>query len=109
MTRQVLNDAVLRKTPPKAGVTETHDVVVIGLALRVSSTGFRSWIVRGRVRGRAENSITLTLGRADLYSLTEAREWARGVLRQMSEGKDPRQEKAAQAAAAAAVEATLFK
>src|SRR5205823_10185638 len=51
----------------------------------------RTYLVRGRIHNSGLPPLRMTLGRADLYSLTEARQWARDILRQLSEGHDPRQ------------------
>jgi len=66
--------------------------------VRIGANGYRSYVVRGRIHGRLEAPIRVTIGPCNLYSLSEAREKAREVLRQLHDGKDPREEKRAVAA-----------
>jgi integrase len=62
----------------------------------VFPSGKRSWIVRTRVGGKTAK---LTLGDAAIVPLADARERARGELRQVATGLDPRQERRARLAA----------
>ena len=57
-----------------------------GLYLRVGPTGAKSWILRTVVHGRRRE---LGMGSANLVSLLEAREQARGLRKIAREGGDP--------------------
>ena len=65
---------------------EIPDALMQGLYLVVQPTGSKSWAVRCRQNGRPRK---FTVGRYPLYGLTEAREAAAGILRSVSEGRDP--------------------
>ncbi|NJL73325.1 MAG: integrase arm-type DNA-binding domain-containing protein [Candidatus Competibacteraceae bacterium] len=78
---------VERISPPPSGHVEYWDTVVPGLLLRVSFTGTKSYQVMTRVAGKR---VRVTLGRAGVLKLAEAREKARAVLDEASRGADPR-------------------
>lgn len=71
---------------------EYVDTEVPGLALRVTSTGAKSWTVMYRHRGRRRR---LTLGSAAVLTLADARERARDELHGASKGADPAADKQA--------------
>jgi integrase len=70
--------------------TDVFDTLVPGLALRVSPTGAKSWVVMYRSRGRFRR---FTLGSANVLGLAEAREQAREAVRDAQKGRDPATEK----------------
>jgi hypothetical protein len=76
--------ATIWPTPGKR--IECFDLVVPGLALRVTPTGAKSWCVLYRHRGRLRR---LTLGRTAVLSLADARARARDTLRSAHDGDDP--------------------
>ena len=78
-----------RQAPPETGRLEIFDSIVPALALRVTPTGARTYVVRGRVKGRPE-SIRVTVGDARGMKLSDARQQASDVLQQMRAGNDPR-------------------
>jgi integrase len=61
-----------------------------GFGLRITSSGAKSWIVQGRVRGKTRR---FTLGPFSLLSCDEARQRAKVKLLEMYDGKDPQLEK----------------
>jgi integrase len=69
---------------PKAPRVEYHDELLPGLRLRIFSTGRKSFSVVGRVNGR---QVRHTLGTYPTVSLSEARDAARVILRDMQLGK----------------------
>lgn len=90
MATQTLNDPFIRhyKTPDKR--VEVYDDVVSGLALRVTASGHKSFVYRYRF---AQNVKRYTIGSYPSVSLVKAREVARHLHRQISDGIDPLQEK----------------
>lgn len=86
------------KAAPAGERLERPDRLAPGLALRITPTGAKSWIVRYRVAGRRQGKIAL--GPWPAISVTEARERAREIRGKAAAGMDPRGEReAAQAAA----------
>lgn len=85
--------AVNRVAPPKRGRRYVWDSVVPGLALRITASGSRSWVVMTRLRG---SQLLHTLGSAGgkdesaPISLVSARELAREALELVARGQDPR-------------------
>jgi integrase len=94
--RKQLTAAMIEKLrSPATGRVEIFDAIVPGLALRVTSNGAKSFIVRGRVRGRPD-PIRLTLGDHVALKLADARQVASEALRAMRSGTDPREIKRAE-------------
>jgi len=89
MRKQLTEAMIERLAPPPSGRVEIFDTFTPGLALRVSSSGVKSFIVRARIRGQSA-PIRLTVGDARGMKLTDAREAAREVLRTCRAGEDPR-------------------
>jgi len=89
MRKQLTEAMVARQAPPETGRLEIFDSIVPALALRVTPTGARTYVVRGRVKGRPE-SIRVTVGDARGMKLSDARQQASDVLQQMRAGNDPR-------------------
>jgi len=74
------------KSPPAPQQIDYYDASLPGFGLRASYSGRKAWIVLyrcGGVKGR------LTIGRADLMPLVEARELARAALKDAEAGKNP--------------------
>jgi integrase len=74
------------KPPPSPQQVDYYDETLPGFGLRVSYRGRKAWIVLYRcsgVKGR------LTIGRADLMPLVEARELARDALKAAAGGRNP--------------------
>ena len=78
--------------PPKSGQDEHFDTLLPSFAVRVGKSGARSFVVLYRYRGEGRR---YTLGRHGVMTLADAREEARAILQQVSEGKDPRAIRAA--------------
>ena len=72
------------------------DAGVAGLALRVTANGARAYVFQARFQGRA---LRVTIGSPDVWSIAQAQERARELQRQIDEGRDPREVKAATIAA----------
>ena len=66
------------------------DSKVVGLTIRVSPGGTKTFSLRYRVGGKSRN---LKLGRYPTLSLQEARERAQTALRTVADGRDPATEK----------------
>ena len=65
-----------------------------GFAVRVTSTGIKSFIVQGRIGTKERRE---TIGRYGVFTVDSARERAEEILRGMRNGVDPRAEKKRQA------------
>jgi hypothetical protein len=86
--RQKLTARLVETLPtPKARRLEVHDELLPGLRLRIFPTGRKTWSVVGRVDGQ---QIRHTIGTYPTISLSEAREEARRILRDMQLGKHMR-------------------
>jgi integrase len=73
--------------PPAEGRDEYYDLLVPGLALRVSATGTMSWVVKFRRPGETVHR-RATIGRCPPVGLSEARERARAELSKLDRGSD---------------------
>jgi integrase len=78
--------------PSTAAQEDYYDTKILGLGLRVSSKGTKTWFVRYRAGERRER---LTIGRFPAISLAEAREKAAEVVLRVQRGDDPASEKKA--------------
>src|SRR5947209_2844885 len=76
--------------PPASGRLEIFDAVVPALAVRVTTGGAKSFVVRGRIKGRPD-PIRITLGDAAAMKLKDARQEASDVLKACRAGDDPRE------------------
>jgi len=89
--RKHLTEAMLEKLrPPPTGRLEIFDAIVPGLAVRVTSKGAKSFVVRARVKG-SRDPIRITIGDARGMKLSEARQQASEVLKACRAGTDPRE------------------
>lgn len=108
VTRRKLTAATVEKfRAPATGRTEIYDSVVPALAVRVTATGARSYIIRTRIRG-VPDPIRITLGNAKGLKLSAARELASDMLRACRAGTDPREVWKAKAEAAARERTNTF-
>src|SRR5690348_5778938 len=108
MAHKQLTDVLVQRTlPPASGRLEIFDKTLPWLALRITSNGHKSFVIRARVKGTAQ-PIRYTIGDARLWSLKDARQKARDVLVTMQAGVDPREQKRAQAAAVGRQKRTTF-
>ncbi|MDP2620298.1 MAG: integrase arm-type DNA-binding domain-containing protein [Hyphomicrobiales bacterium] len=108
MPRVKLNDAKVKalKPPLKPLQVETFDTLFPALAIRVSYSGARTWVLHKRIGGKLKR---LTLGRYPALSLAGARRKAREWTEYAQRGRDPAAEAAERDAAtySAAVERFL--
>lgn len=81
------------------------DNIVDGLAIRISKSGVKSWVLWYRVDGR---QVRDTFARYPLVSVADARQRAKDKLEAVQAGKDPRHEKARQQAQEAKRRAETF-
>jgi len=65
-----------------------RDDRVIGFGLRMTTNGFKAFIVEARVQGRVRR---FTIGPADRWTVADARNEARRLLTGMSVGRDPQE------------------
>jgi len=76
---------------PNQGSRDTyHDTNVVGLTLRVTAKGVKSFVIRKRVNGKP---VMATLGRYPAMTLTQARVAARESLNTFSSGVNPNNKK----------------
>ena len=89
MPRTKLTNATLERRckVPKTGQVDYFDSAFPSLALRVSATGYRSWLYFGRIEGRLRR---VTLGRWSDLTVEAARREAGRVADLMRRGIDPR-------------------
>ncbi len=86
--RRRITKAVVSQRPPKSGRIEVLDTVVPQLALRISSTGARSFAVRTRLHGKLRR---FTIGDATVFKLDEDTDcWRRRIFEniQVNKGDD---------------------
>lgn len=99
MVQKSPNTAKLTKTlaaglrPPDPGTSDYQrgyrlvwDTELIGFGIRVTNAGAKTYIVRGRVRGKERQQ---RIGSAQVLSADKARDLARAWLVKICEGRDP--------------------
>ncbi|MFC1832921.1 tyrosine-type recombinase/integrase [Thermodesulfobacteriota bacterium] len=79
-------------------VTHIRDTYTKGFGCRCSRNGDVAFYAEGRIRGKGGSPVRLTIGKFPTYTVEEAREKAKELLQKLSEGIDPRKEKARQLA-----------
>jgi len=85
--RLKLNEKALRDAEPKPGVSyQVFDTEVIGFAVRIQSSGARTFTIDYRHAGRQRR---MNIGRWPEWSVTAARERAKELRRAIDEGHDP--------------------
>ena len=83
--RKKLTTKTIDALPPATGKRyEVRDVLVPGLHIRVSATGRKVWYLAARVEGRMRR---VKLGASPVISLSDARQAAQGILRDVALGK----------------------
>ena len=86
-----LTEARVRRAEPRARPYFLADSLVQGLALRVTPTGAKTYVLRSRVGlGREAPRIDLKIAPAGTMTLTQARDAAREMLIDLRRGIDPR-------------------
>jgi integrase len=108
MRKQLTAEMIAKLAPPGTGRLEIFDAIVPALALRVTPNGAKSFVVRGRVKGRP-SPIRVTLGDAREIKLSEARQAASDALRAMRGGIDPREARKTKAERERTTEALTFE
>ena len=93
---QVLTPKFIENVKPAESRQEIPDAGMPGLYLVVQPSGAMSWSVRYRFDGRPRK---FTIGSHPAFKLADARKAASAVLRSVSEGRDPIDEKKAAASA----------
>jgi integrase len=96
---------VQRTKPSERGRIGINDTIVPQLALRVTSNGAKSYVVRTRLRGK---QVRLTIGNARAINLKDAREEASEFLKMCRNGIDPREVRRAKKREEEAVEELRF-
>jgi integrase len=96
MRKQLTAEMIEKLKPPASGRVEIFDKIVPAMALRVTSNGGKSFVVRCRVKGWP-NPIRVTIGDATAMKLTDARQEASDVLKACRAGVDPREVRKAKA------------
>src|SRR5712671_3626691 len=90
MTKKTLTDRGIAALKPKPGRRyDLWDVVVPGLAVRVTETGHKSLVLATRYPG-ATAPTRRSLGEVGAVTLADAREQARAWLAQIKSGVDPK-------------------
>ena len=84
------------KCPPDKAQAFRWDSTAQGLGLRVTPAGKPSYVFQSEYQGR---TLRVTIGGPDVWSIPQAQEKARELQRQIDEGRDPREVKAATIAA----------
>ena len=84
------------KCPADKGQAFLWDLTASGLAIRATPEGKPSYVFQGRY---LDKTIRLTIGSPDAWSIPDAQAKARELQRQIDEGRDPREVKAAITAA----------
>jgi hypothetical protein len=83
--RKKLTTKTIDALPPAKGKRyEVRDTVLPGLHVRVSATGGKVWYLATRVDGRMRR---IKLGPYPVLSLSDARQRAQGILRDIALGK----------------------
>lgn len=97
------------KRVPSAGRADYHDALVPGLALRVTSTGHRSFNLITRYPTNPKNPTRRALGEFGEISLDQARERAREWLGLIRQGIDPKVAEVRRRSAEQRAQVTTFK
>lgn len=86
-TKTRLTDAAVKKMAvPTSGTIEVFDTDVVGLSLRVTPKGTKSWCLIYRFAGKSRR---MTLGHYPALGVKDVRAVARGALGELAKGVDP--------------------
>jgi hypothetical protein len=86
MAAKKLTDTVVRNARPSTTRYELTDGKSVGLVLRITTRGIKTWAVRFYLRGRQQR---ITLGKYPAVSLASAREQAARITSRVQRGEDP--------------------
>jgi integrase len=75
-------------------VTHLRDTDTKGFAFRCSRNGDIAFYAEGRIKGKGGSPVRITIGKFPTYTVEVARDKAKEILQKLSEGIDPRKEKA---------------
>lgn len=92
LTKKAIQEAPV----PKAGRDYLRDDKEAGLEVQITPTGKKTFQVRGQYKRR---DIRVTLGECSLFSMEQARNWAKTVKSKLAQGINPNEEKRQQRAA----------
>src|ERR1700730_7931111 len=79
---------------PNPDVPETRDVVTVGLGIKITAHGRRTWGLAYRLRDGTGTQRWFTIGRFPYISTAAARKRARALREQIELGVDPQGERA---------------
>ena len=91
MAKNLTDDSVKKASPRDGKLTECRDAKVLGLALRVTPAGAKSWTIRYRLEDGSQRR--LSLGTYPAVTLSKARDKALAALTSVAAGNDPASEK----------------
>src|SRR5262245_6126500 len=86
--RQILTDALCRAKPPRSGRLEIADLREVGLVLRITSNGARSFAYRFR-HPHSRKTLRATIGPYPATPLEAARKRAKEMAAQVADGTNP--------------------
>jgi len=88
MPTKKLNHNYIKNINPEDKRIEIYDELIDNLAIRVTPTGYKSFVLRYGSKGKR-----YTIGKFPNIGLAEARDIARDLLADIAKGKDPQEEK----------------
>ena len=94
LSHKITKSYVDRLSTPEAGQTFVRDSELKGFAVRITSTGAKSFILEKRIDGKVKR---LTLGRYPELTVEQARKEAHKLLGQIAVGRNPPAEKKSEA------------
>src|SRR5699024_6282871 len=90
MAKRTLTDTYIRNLDPPEKRTEIYDDVVESLAVRITPTGYKSFVYRYRFNDKVRR---FTIGKFPDVSLSKARDRGRDLAYEIRKGYDPLEEK----------------
>jgi integrase len=96
-TKKLTKKLIDATTPPPAGQLFLRDPELRGLAVRLTTTGTKTFVLETAIHGRVRR---MTLGRYGVLTLDQARQLAREKMVNIAHGKDPAAERQARRTAA---------
>ena len=90
MANKNLTDPYIRNLKPPKKRTEIYDSLITGLAVRVTPTGHKSFVYRYRMKDKVKS---YTIGSFPKIGLSTARDEAKKLWFDISNGSDPLAEK----------------
>lgn len=87
---KITNTSVKKLPPPESGYKIIYDSDLSGFGIRITSSGYKSFIAESRVNGKTRRA---TIAKFGTKTADEARKEAKKLLGQMASGTDPTAEK----------------